>query len=182
MNDIMISEGYFHWLCDLIAVDNIANYSNLLNTLYKTDFNYIMERDANRYEDGIELRYRFGYENDISEHIIASELDYSQCSILEMMVALAIKCEGIADNPEFGNRTPIWFWGMIENLGLLPYSDDRYDALAVTNIINRFLNRNYEKNGKGGLFTVKNHTDDMRYVEIWFQAMWYLNNQIEGEE
>lgn len=181
MNDTMITEGYFHWLCDFIAIDNISDYSNLLNQLYKTDFNYIMERDANRYEDGIELRYRFGYENDISEHIIASELDYTQCSILEMMIALAIKCEGVADNPSYGDRTPTWFWGMIDNLGLLLYSDNRYDEHMVDVILNQFLNRNYEKNGKGGLFTVNDHPDDMRYVEIWFQAMWYINKQIKGE-
>ena len=42
-----------------------------------------------------------------------------------------------------------------------------------------FLNREYEPNGRGGLFTVNNSPADMRTVEIWYQFMWYLNEFLE---
>ena len=90
------------------------------------------------------------------------------------MVALALRCEEtIMDDPTLGNRTGQWFWGMITSLGLGSMSDDKYDKAYVNAIISRFLSRDYEPNGKGGLFTVKNCEQDMRDIEIWHQ---YLNS------
>ena len=75
--------------------------------------------DADRAEDGINLRYRFGYENGYESAMIASYLDDRPCSVLEMMVALSMKMEEqIMDDPDIGDRTSVWFWKMIDNLGL----------------------------------------------------------------
>ena len=42
---------------------------------------------------------------------------YISCSVLEMMVALAICCEETyMDNPNIGNRTGQWFWNMVKNI------------------------------------------------------------------
>ena len=93
-----------------------------------------------------------------------------------MMVALAIRCEEhIMGDQDIGDRTGLWFWGMIENLGLLSMTDTAFNKRRVDEIIDIFLNREYKRNGEGGLFTVKNHRDDLRTVEIWYQLMWYLN-------
>lgn len=53
--------------------------------------------------------------------------------------------------------------------------NDNYDGDYVDFVITRFLNREYETNGKGGLFTVDKQRD-MRKVEIWCQLMWYLES------
>jgi hypothetical protein len=99
------------------------------------------------------------------------------CSVLEMMIALAVRCEEhIMDDPNIGNRTGQWFWGMIVNLGLGAVTDERYDARLVDERIGRFLNRDYEPNGRGGLFTVRNCKYDLRDVEIWYQLCWYLDD------
>ena len=93
-----------------------------------------------------------------------------------MMVALAIRCEeNIMDDPSYGNRTGQWFWGMIVNLGLGFMTDSRFDEKFVDDVIFRFLNREYEPDGKGGLFTVRNCKYDLRTVEIWYQMCWYLD-------
>ena len=54
-------------------------------------------------------------------------------------------------------------------------TDDEYDKQVANKIINRFLNRDYGKDGRGGLFTIEGAKRDLRYVEIWSQAMWYLD-------
>lgn len=51
--------------------------------------------------------------------MIASYLDNRPCSVLEMIIALAIRLEEhIMDDPDIGNRTGQWFWDMIVSLGL----------------------------------------------------------------
>jgi hypothetical protein len=132
--------------------------------------------DANRYEDGIDLRYRFGYSENIDGTLIADYLDDRPCSVLEMLIALAIRLEEhIMNDPAIGDRTGQWFWNMVANLGLGGMDDAKFDRGYVENIIQRFLNRDYERNGKGGLFTVEHCKEDLRNVEIWYQACWYLD-------
>ena len=93
------------------------------------------------------------------------------------MIALAIRCEeNIMDDTSYGDRTAQWFWGMITSLGLGDQTDSRIDYIYVDDVIKRFLDRDYEPNGKGGLFTIKNCRQDLRKVEIWYQLCWYLDS------
>lgn len=85
-------------------------------------------------------------------------------------------------NDEIGDRTPLWFWGMIGNLGLRGMTDDIFDERVVDEITERFLARDYSYNGRGGLFYVSKPRMDMRDVEIWYQMMWYLDEEIKGGE
>ena len=127
--------------------------------------------DENRLLDGLDLRFRFADEN--------SYYIDGDCSVLEMMVALSLRCEEhIMSDDEIGNRTGRWFWEMIDNLGLESMYDDNFDKVYADKIIYRFLNREYEPNGDGGLFTVRNRNVDLRKVEIWYQLMWYLDEVI----
>lgn len=180
MTDIPVKEQYFNWLCDLIYGDlyvKEASFMKLLSHLHSREFTYIHPMDENRYDDGIQLRRRFAlryedvhYQNYILDCLLAP------CSILEMMAALAIRCEEtIMDDPSIGDRKRQWFWGMINNLGLGGMTDDRFDKEYVDTILDNFLKREYEPNGEGGLFKVRHSDEDLRNVEIWFQLMWYLD-------
>lgn len=176
MDEQRINDEYFEWMCGLICGNRYAeavSYRKLLAYLHSIEFTYSIPRDKNRAEDGLDLRYRFAYETNIKH---AEDYIYGPCSVLEMMVALAIRCEeNIMDDPSYGNRTGQWFWGMIVNLGLGFMTDSRFDEKFVDDVIFRFLNREYEPDGKGGLFTVRNCKYDLRTVEIWYQMCWYLD-------
>lgn len=178
MRDKIINE-YFEWMYDLVCNGRYSNdisYRKLLMYLHKTKFVYSILLDENRAADGEDLRRRFAlrvYGNSNMRRY----LDDNPCSVLEMMVALAIRCEEcIMDDTRYGDRTAQWFWGMIVNLGLGSMNDNRYDLRYVESMVTRFLNREYEPNGKGGLFTVRNCDRDLRDVEIWNQLSWYLNS------
>ena len=168
---------YFKWLYGLVYKDTrILSYHKLLRYLFDREFTYLLPMDGNRYEDGINLRYSFGDEEQIDPRIIASLIDINPCSVLEMMIALAIRCEEhIMDDPDYGNRTGQWFWNMINNLGLGNMNDRRFDYRVVKNIIDIFLNREYSRDGEGGLFVIHDSQYDLRNVDIWYQMMWYLN-------
>lgn len=136
--------------------------------------------DGNRYEDGISIRYRFGYEMHIDDAIIACEIDTRKCSILEMMCALSLKCEEhIMSDPDIGDRTGEWFWDMIISLGLSDMTNSHFSKDYIDEVIRVFLHRKYKPTGEGGLFTVPcigdNQSRDFRRIEIWEQMMHYLN-------
>lgn len=173
---------YFEWIYQLVCKDAKGlSYRKLLCKLYDTPFNYTIAMDGNRAEDGADLRYRFGYEQGIDSAVIADCLDDRDCSVLEMMVALAIRCEEhIMDNPDIGDRTGKWFLDMIVNLGLDKMTDEHFNKHYVEQTLDRFLNREYKRNGNGGLFTVHYNQIDMRSVEIWYQAMWYLDEVLKS--
>lgn len=177
-----VNNRYFEWMCGIVDQGRgRRSYRKLLGKLHETDFTYTVDLDGNRADDGIELRYRFGYDNHIPQPIIADCLDDRPCSILEMMVALSLRCEEhIMGDPDIGDRTARWFWDMIDNLGLGDMSDSRYDDEYICRVVDKFLDRRYKRDGSGGLFRVNNYRRDMRGVEIWNQMMWYLNENTTG--
>ena len=178
MTQSTIINAYFEWMCSLVCGKRFAHdisFRKLLRHLHDTEFIYIISRDANRAGDGMDLRYRFAYEN--QDLLDAERYLSGPCSVLEMMVALAIRCEEtIMDDPGVGNRTSQWFWNMITNLGLGAMDNDRYDGKYVADILNRFMNREYDYDGRGGLFTIRRCAYDLREVEIWYQMCWYLDS------
>ena len=166
---------YFTWLYNLVCENRYSDqisYKKLLMHLHNTPFRYSILRDENRASDSVDLRDRF-------DPVIAETYLNDPCSVLEMMIALAIRCEeNYMDDPVMGNRTNQWFWEMIVNLGLGSMDDSRYDKRYVTNCIDRLLDREYEPDGQGGLFKVKHYDRDLREVEIWVQFSWYLDEML----
>lgn len=175
--DELISR-YFEWMCNLVCGTRYSkktSYRKLLSYLYDRQFYYTIDLDGNREADGINLRYRFGYECRYNDTLIATYLDDKPCSVLEMMIALAIRCEEhIMEDSDFGDRTGQWFWNMIVSLGLGSMTDSRFDICKADEIVDRFLDRKYKRNGEGGLFTIEDGRRDMRNIEIWYQMCLYL--------
>ena len=178
MNRNRVKDAYFEWLLDLVCEGRNArriHYRRLFTRLQETDFTYSIPMDGNRAEDGIELRYKFGRAHSIDDAIIKDSLGIENCSLLEMMVALSVRCEDeMMSDFEIGNRTGVWFWSMIQNLGLATMSDLQFNEAYVGSVINRLLNREYGPHGEGGLFTVTHRPEDMRKVDIWYQMCWHL--------
>ena len=172
-----INNDYFEWLCELVDAKRFSkhtSYIKLLMHLHNIQFTWFVPHDDNRADDGIQLRRRFALSRD---DVSLSNYILGPCSVFEMMAALAVRCEEtIMDDALMGNRTGQWFWGMIHNLELSPMRDSKFDREYVDDVIARLLNRDYEPDGKGGLFTVKHCTRDMRSVEIWCQLSWYLDS------
>ena len=181
-----LSDDYFNWMYHLVCNDNKQkskiSYRKLLYFLHSIPFVPMMELDDNRRMDGIDFRYHFGYENGYPDAYIQEYLDIRECSVLEMMIALASRVEReIMSNTLYGDRTGQWFWSMIFSLGLNTMTDDQFNLDYCSRVIDNFINRKYNMNGKGGLFTVKKPSRNMRDVDIWCQFMWYLDENLKEE-
>lgn len=177
MDEKELRREYFKWLCSIVKC---YNHRKLLSLLFSIDFNYIIPMDGNRYEDGINLRYRFADDESYHYRHIAALLDNVPCSMLEMMVALCLRIEEhITSDPENGDQTRRWFVDMLKNCGLWSMTDNVFSERAATQVILKVINRNYARNGDGGLFRLRRCRRDLRNVEIWYQAMWYLDEVLD---
>lgn len=185
MTENELQKVYFNWMYQLVCEPQYTgglSYRELLFYLHERDFIVLMERDMNRAEDGVDLRYRFGYEENIPDVDIANALDIRPCSVLEMMVSLSIRCESIMSDPDIGDRTGKWFWEMLSSLELDDMDDSSFSWEDAEYILELFLKREYCRDGRGGLFTIENCKRDLRDVEIWYQMGWHLNELIEKGE
>lgn len=177
-----IREQYFKWIVNKIYPTRFeaTKYDSLLRHLMSIVFVATIEMDNNRCGDGIYLRRTFCWENDYPTSW-ADLLGTNECTVLEMMAALAIRCETtIMADSRYGDRTWLWFTSMIKNLKLETMTNERFDPEWVNYRIDILINHKYESDGTGGLFYVAEPVIDMRTVEIWMQLNWWLNEYIGG--
>lgn len=181
MTDVELEHLYFEWLYRLVCDDRYggdrSSYRRLLTYLHNEPFHYEdkpMHDEARAY-DGIDMRYEFGYEIHADDRLIASVLDVRPCSMLEMMIALCYRCESIAADNRKGDRLGQWFWFMLHSLGLAGMNDREFDERLARDILDRFARNDYAKNGEGGLFTLRDCSEDLRTKELWWQMCHYLN-------
>ena len=173
---------YFDWLCKLITDEDFdpSRYQLLLEKLYHTTFVWTLDMDKNRAADGLDLRNQYAKETDQDIYTVKLALNFP-CSMLEMMVALAQRCERqIMIDLFVGPRIGRWFSYMLDSLGVMRDVDSLYDEEYVDYVITSFLHREYEPNGDGGLFLIKDSQEDLRELEIWHQMNLYLRELEAG--
>lgn len=173
-----IDVGYFRWLCDLVNVD-VNTHSSLMLQLMNREFVWCMELDESRAKEGLELRAEYGIELD------------TPCSVLEALIGIAKRMDDMLMEDNTSSRISVWFWEMITNLGLAQYSDYRLliedDALAynddmyyIDSVLDAWMNREFDSDGSGSIFPLKNPMHDQRNRTIVYQLNDYiLENYLE---
>jgi hypothetical protein len=167
-----LDELYFTWLYSQVGDTKIKNpnrtYWNMLKVLFTKEFVWLIPNDDNRMEDGKDLRYEFVDQSglfDVDPHWLNIG-----CSMFELLVALSRR---LAFEAEGEPRE--WFWHLISNLGLRDFKDSRrFSEAEVEHILDRVIWRQYDSDGHGGLFPLKNPHRDQRQVELWYQLGDYV--------
>ena len=168
-----LSERYFDSLKKLVG--NYEYYENLLRGLYEREFYSPLRLDENRASWGMGLRKRF-----LSDEEAAS---LGPCRVMEMMIAFA---QQINTHSELSNddRIKRYFWMMVENLGMLGFTDFAWGANTngeFNNRIDILLDRRYGEDGIGSLFPLQDYKIDpillqfrekttMSQRDIWSQC------------
>lgn len=160
---------YRDWLINLCHFRR-KGYDQLMTQLHFSPFEIVLKRDHNRLQDGLSFRQQFLNENGIN-----GDFSDHPGGILEVLVALAVRIDGeFIGNPS--DPAPDYiFWEMICNLGLDKFDDKHYNSDYVYEILGKFVRREYDFNGRGGLFPLKNVQNDQRKVEIYYQMLAYLS-------
>jgi hypothetical protein len=172
-----LDEQYFNWLYRRVRPDNLktplAGYEMVCGEMHRIVFDDRVPNDDNRSADGKELRREFIEEQqDLKVHDCREWLSLD-ASIFEMIVALCDRCEFIAPL-----TVKIWFEIFLNNLGLCDYRDNELalkNRPKVRHALRKLNSRTYKGNGVGGLFPLKNPSQDQRNVEIWYQMAKYLD-------
>lgn len=165
MNKEVVMNDYFEWLCDMVE---IRGQRRMLTHLHLKPFKYFVERDVNRAEDGLALRDKFYDDVYPGEDNI---LD-GECSILELLIGMAIRMNDITIEIEDDDDISQWFWELIHNLKL---DKSGINISEIDKIIDIFVYREYKPSGVGGAFPLRRPKEDQRNIELWYQMSAYLN-------
>lgn len=170
-----ILDDYFDWLYFRVRNQHHskrASFRKLLSCLHSIDFRYSVDYDENRAADGVNMRWYYVDDGGYDEILQWDE----PCTVLEMLIGLAIQMETIMTHPDIDYQAGHWFWMMISNLGLDYMSDGKFDRRHVYGAVSIFLDRAYEPDGYGNIIFIEDCDTDLRKVEIWQQMCWYLDS------
>lgn len=171
--------NYMRWLVtdSGLGLDrsiNIDNYSCLLATLQNTDFRF-SSKDRPRVDDAFDLRSV--YIDMIKNEFVGDpdERVFGCVSVLELLVAFAIRVDmEIVGDP--GNPRPdILFFDWIKNLGIW-IEDGNWTVEKSNNVIkklSKWMDRDYKDDGKGSIFPLKSVTFEFSKTDIWRQMYKY---------
>jgi len=181
MGDKLIDE-YYKWLIYMIMRSKNHEYDLLCKDLYGTKFRWLIDNDVNRAFEGVALRENFctfmGV--DIRDFTFRGEAIDSElgANVLEVLIGIALRCEWVVMDDVNNLDICYWFRKLLCNLELDLFTDNGYydhgGKEKVGLILDRFMNRTYSKNGKGGLFPLKGCCKNQRNIEIWYQMNTYL--------
>ena len=145
-----------------------SGYHKLFRALEKKEFKSKMPLDDNCIE----------YAKDLIESLNNKRPE--RVSVLAVLVALSIKIENeLMYDESAGDRTCEWFWEMIRNLGLEDLDDehwdDKYDISTVNKAVDKFVNRQYKRDGSdGAIFRIHSKNIDMTKEPLWMQANYWV--------
>ena len=162
-----LDDQYLEWLYNQVGrqVRNIEHW-DLLYAMQNYDFVMLVPNDDNRMRDGEELRKEFTSEtgNQPSNSWMSMG-----CTVMEMLIGVARHLSFEMDG-EVGE----WFWHLVGNLGVIHFNDRRFEPRTVEQVLENLVWRQYNYDGSGGLFPLREPHQDQRHVEIWFQMESYM--------
>ena len=182
-----INEEYLEWLLQQAGVTNDPDgtgYSMLCGIMQDKSFYPLVEMDENRWEDGMRLRLDFVEETEK----YATDQDYcldmldsllGGCTVLEVLVVMAEKMNYEMLDSSHEATVGKWMEELIGNLGLDMYTDAEVMSnenayFEIESVIDRFVFRQYNWRGEGGLFPLRNPRDNQTEIELATQMNNYL--------
>lgn len=178
---INVEQEYFDWLYSKIGAvsDRNPQHSHwiLAEMLFNREFHWSVPNDDNREGDGLQLRDDFcdklGSWGDSSFQV------QEPCTVLEALIGIAQRFSFEADDLFQHTTVGDCFWHILGNLGLKEFTDEWVTQQVhaeelIESTLDRWLDREYEYDGEGGLFPLRYPQRDQRETEIWYQMSAYL--------
>jgi hypothetical protein len=169
--------AYLRWLVETFCMSpdgelRFFEHHMLTEQMFRKDYYYIVRNDENRAEDGTYLRYLYHLEHP------GATIPQTPCSFLEFLIGVGRRLSEILAE---GEELPVYlyFWELAANLGLDVYNDERYGyedtPFIVDDIMNRLMDRKYDRKGVGGLFPLEEEGHrNQRRLEVWYQMQDYM--------
>ena len=169
---------YFKWLVNKVRGydEDYVDFLPVLVYLNEKEYIWNNKLDENRATDGKLLREEYAYE--MGEFCEDEDRD-KPCSVLEVLVGLAVHVETHITGIPGEDHPENWFWDWLENLGI----DDKctgkgYDKGYLDQQIDGWLSNDINKRGEGGPFPLRHTAGDQSRKDMWMQAMAYVNEKM----
>lgn len=168
---VKLWDRYGKWLVKQVGFTNdlvSQSYTLLFEKLHDMDFTWVLDLDDSRAKDGEFLRRKYFDDLGISGNF------NQRCSVLEMLIGFAIRLDNDYIGDPIDPHPEDIFIEMLANLGLADLYDENFDEDQMTTICLNWMTRNFEYNGEGSVFPLRNPTCDQRECDLWTQAMAYI--------
>ena len=178
MRNSDILEDYKGCLRSLVENDDhkMSEYCRLVDFLFKIPFESFHPMDNNRISDAKSMRDEIVHNEYGARRIDATIVLDRYISVFEVLIAIAhrmwndILCDAMTEE----DHTSDYFWEFLRNLDVEKYTNERFNELNVREKVEKWVRREYEKDGFGSIFPMKKPRNDMRKIEIWDQLGDYI--------
>lgn len=175
-------DAYMKWMLDKIDFKkrNHKKYGKLLKILNEIEYEFTTLLDENRLSDALNMRNEFleeccGYSYSKFDSSMVSACPNivlfgpHRCSVLEMLVAMSIRCEIEMTGEPGCDVLGRMFWIAIDNSGLSKFTDDRFDGQFVRKIVRETTNSDIFPFNRSGI--------DKSRVDLWYaMQLWIAEN------
>ena len=180
-------EGYFIWLKRQAAPMNnseLHSYNMLCEVLFDIPFRWFVETDENRVLDGLMLRDKYA---DLAGGWLEHEYPFlaSSCSFLEVVVGMSKRARFLTmDEPGFSQNARDWAIEMLDNCGLMVFSDNycldhqlTYEE-SIRDIAEVIMLRAYPITGEGSFFPLKTRWADPQSSDLGYLMSLYIQERV----
>jgi hypothetical protein len=171
-DDLNEWDNYREWLLHRINFHK-KQYSKLMEIMHNYPYVVYVYMDRNRYEDGVYQRAEYYRDADLPP----GALNMCPCSVLEMLVGFAKRIDDEWIGCDYGEdpHPQDFFFEMICNLGLKEATNSRISSAKVVKILDIWIKREFDSDGNGSVFPIKNPQKDQRNTELWCQFQEYFH-------
>ena len=151
---------YLRYLMDLVELK--PRYTDLCDTLLAIEFEPIIGNDSDRCVDGLDIRREYeggDYTSELN--------DDSPCSMMEMLVALAIRTAKLMDDGDGTESPGYYFMIFLENLGL----DNVRNMATIQRTCDEFMDPFIPE---VDIVRVNHPPKRWSKMEIWKKVNWFL--------
>jgi hypothetical protein len=166
--------AYFRWMVKQVTVNpGHYSYRKLLKYLDSVPFYWLVPMDVNRAEDAYDMRQDFADSGLYLQEFVDNARDAGDASVLEVLLAFARRIDDdIMWDETQGYRADVWFWEMIENLGIcINDSDFAKNRQFIEKKVTLFMQRY----GDNWLFPLKKCHQDQKTMDLWMQMNRYFD-------
>lgn len=163
-------ESYFGWLVTMTGQPGRGREEQL-RVMFDTPFAVLLRRDADRVWYGKDIR-RVWWEDFAYGRFSDEERDevfQRDCSCLEVLLGLSKYLGDSYSDIAMWSQVG-WFWLMVKNLGVGPKT--RLSTVQLK--LDKWIYREFDADGTGSPWPLKNAKEDQRGVDLWYQTMAYL--------
>lgn len=180
----MALRDYHNWIISLVDSEDhylAREYSQLMGFLDDYSFKWVLKLDEDRAKDGIQLRKEYDFEYSRGDISIYDELFDVPCSVLEMLVALSLRCyDEFLSGFDVKKVTPHKvFLHILTSLDLFSETNNRFSYEKCVKNVKSFIEKLHVNGRYLTVFKIDPKVANPHKMELWWQMQRYIDSYFD---